>query len=345
MRSPHRRQSEARLAEGRTEAAPGAAVLADKSGPPAGGSIGGYLLGRVRQAVVVVFGALIISFLLVTVGGDAARAQAGNVLPAEQLEALRRELGYDKPILTRLGDYLAGAVQGDFGTSYRFRAPAAEVVLDALPYTLLLVGAALAVALIISIPLALYAVLRRDTPDDRLVRGFFITIQGMPDFWLGTLFILIFSIQLGLLPSIGFGSASSLVLPTMTLAIPLIPAFFRFLRSQLLDVMEQDFVLVLRTKGLNRREILLHHGVRNALPAFVTYLALHIGWLIGGTAVVEFIFSWPGIGSVLLTSVPVRDLQVVQAVVVVVAVCFVLLNLLADLAVLALDPRVRTERL
>ena len=291
-------------------------------------------------------GALVISFLLVSVGGDPARAQAGtSILPAEQLEALRQELGYDEPILTRLGEYLARAVQGDFGTSYRYRAPAADVVLEALPNTLLLVGASLLAALAISVPLALYAVLRRDTVDDRLVRGFFITIQGMPDFWLGTLFVLVFAVQLGMLPSIGFGSASALILPAATLAIPLIPAFFRFLRSQLLDVMEQDFVVVLRTKGLSRRQILVRHGLRNALPAFVTYLALHVGMLIGGTVVVEAIFSWPGLGSVLLTAVSVRDLQLVQAVVVVVAVCFVVLNLIADMLVLAIDPRVRAGRL
>jgi peptide/nickel transport system permease protein len=294
----------------------------------------------------VLAGALVISFLLVSVGGDPARAQAGtSILPSAQLEALRQELGYDKPILPRLGDYLARAVQGDFGTSYRYRAPAADVVLEALPNTLLLVGASLLAALAISVPLALYAVLRRDTVDDRLVRGFFITIQGMPDFWLGTVFVLVFAVQLGMLPSIGFGSASALILPSATLAIPLIPAFFRFLRSQLLDVMEQDFVVVLRTKGLSRRQILVRHGLRNALPAFVTYLALHVGLLIGGTVVVEAIFSWPGLGSVLLTAVSVRDLQLVQAVVVVVAVCFVVLNLIADMFVLAIDPRVRAGRL
>jgi ABC-type dipeptide/oligopeptide/nickel transport system permease component len=237
------------------------------------------------------------------------------------------------------------AVRGDFGQSYRLGAPALDEVMAALPYTLLLVGGALILALILAVAYSLYAALHRDTALDLFLRGALVVMLGLPEFWLGLMLILVFSVNLHLTPAVGYAGWSSTILPIVSLGLPLAPSFARLLRSELLDVLDSDFVVVLRAKGLSDRAVVLRHGLLNAMPAFITFAALQVGYLVGGTLVVEAVFAWPGIGSLMLSAVTGRDIAVVQACVIVLATSYVILNLIADMVVLLIDPRVRLGRI
>lgn len=301
-------------------------------------------LGRLAQGVVVLLGALLVCFALSAATGDPADALSVGQIGAdsEQIEALRDHLGYGDPFLARLGDFFASALRADFGSSYRTGDDALATVLQALPNTLVLVGCALALSLSLAVALALTSVLHRNRAPDRAIRGGLALAQGVPDFWLAVMLVLVFSVTLGWLPSIGFDGPRSLVLPTLALAIPVLPTFVRLMRGSLLDVMKLDFVTSVRAKGLSERDVVLRHGVRNALPPLITFTALQIGWLVGGTIIVESIFAWPGIGNLAVEAVKARDVGVVQAVVAVTALSYVLLNLAADLLVAVADPRIRT---
>ena len=193
----------------------------------------------------------------------------------------------------------------------------------------------------VAIPVSILSVLRRESLADRTLRRGLALAQGVPEFWLALLLVLLFSVTLGWLPSIGASGLDSYVLPVLALSIPLMSTIVRIVRSHLLDVLGMDFVTALRAKGLTTREIVYRHALRNALAPFITFLALQLGWLVGGTILVENVFSWPGLGSLMVSATQVRDLTVIEASVVLVATAYVVLNLLADLAVAAIDPRVR----
>lgn len=304
----------------------------------------GYVASRLTQGVIVIFGAAVVSFGLVHITGDPATVLAGGQMPAEQVRLLSHQLGYDRPLLVQFGDYLWHLVRGDLGESFRFHQSAAALVLEALPRTLLLVVGAIALATAVALPVSIFSVLKREAALDRLIRRSLIVGQGIPEFWLGLVLILIFAARLNWLPSLGFTDWKAAILPIVTLALPLSAILTRLLRIQLLDIMRLDFVITLRAKGLTESEILFHHVLLNALIPFVTFLALQIGWLVGGTLVVEAVFTWPGLGVLALSSVKTRDLQVLQAIVILVALVYVVANLVADLIVLRIDPRIRVGR-
>jgi peptide/nickel transport system permease protein len=300
-----------------------------------------YASIRLLQGLFVVFGAVTISFILVHLTGDPAAVIAGGQLSLDQVRVLSHQLGYDRPLLVQYLSYLAGLVHGDLGSSIRYQTPALDIVAAALPNTLVLVACSIGSACAIAIPTALFSVLHRESLFDRALRRFLIVLQGIPEYWAAMMLVLVFAVGLRWLPSFGFGGPSSLILPTIALATPMISSFVRLLRATLLDVMGSDFVLSIRSKGISDTEIVLRHGFRNVLPAFLTLLALYIGWLVGGTLIIETIFVWPGVGTVLVNAVKVRDLPVIQAVVIIIAITVVILNLVVDLLILAIDPRVR----
>lgn len=299
------------------------------------------IAGRLLQGVFVVFGAATISFVLTSASGNAIDARYANLDAATRAE-LMHQYGYDKPLLERYVDYLGRLPHGDFGPSSGAGSSPLARVLDALPYTLILVACALVVATTIAVVVASYGVIHRGGRLDGFLRRLFILLQGLPEFFIGLVLVLVFAVQLGWLPSFGASSPSSYVLPVIALACPLISSLTRLTRSQLLDVLGRDFVTALRAKGLTEREIVLRHGLPNAAPPLITYMALQIGWVLGGTIIIEVVFGIPGIGSLAVASANVKDVATVQAVVVVVAVGYVVLNLLSDLAVYAIDPRVRS---
>jgi peptide/nickel transport system permease protein len=273
--------------------------------------------------------------------GDPAAVIAAGQLSSDQVAILSHQLGYDRPLLVQYATYVGGLFVGDFGLSIRYQTSALGIVIEALPNTLLLVACSIGVTIAIAIPTSIYSVLHRDSLFDRALRRALIMLQGIPEYWAAMMLVLVFAVGLRWLPSIGFKDPRALILPTVALAAPMISSFVRLVRATLLDVMGSDFVLAVRSKGISDREIVVRHGLRNVLPAFLTLLVLYIGWLIGGTLIIETIFVWPGVGTVLTNAVKVRDLPVIQAVVIVIAIAVVLLNLIVDLLILAIDPRVR----
>jgi peptide/nickel transport system permease protein len=302
-----------------------------------------YVAIRIGQGLLVVLGAVAISFVLVNVSGDPVGVLGGQLLGPEEKQRLVHLYGYDRPLFEQFTDYMGSVVQGDFGTSFRQPVGALALVVEALPPTIYLVLGSLLVTIVVAVPVSLLSVLRRGSLLDRGARNSLIVLQGLPSFWLGIVLVLIFSVQLRWLPSVGNSGWTSYILPIAALSLPLMSTVVRLLRSQLLDIMGMEFVTALRAKGLSERDIVLRHALHNAMPPLVTFMALQIGWLFGGTIIVEAVFGWPGIGTLAITATNNSDLTVIQALVVVVAVVYVLLNLVADLLVLAIDPRLRTQ--
>lgn len=299
-----------------------------------------HIAGRLGAGLLVLYGAVTVSFLLVHATGNPATVLAGGSLPAAQVHALSKQLGYDRPLIAQYGSYIAGVVQGHFGLSFRYDTPAINSVTAALPNTLVLIGISLSAALILSMAIAISSVLSRKGWADRVWRPVVLVLQGIPDFWIALLLVLVLAVHWHLLPSLGFSGPSTLIMPCAALTVPMLASFTRLLRASLLDFTNSDVAFALRARGLTRREIVLGHSLRNAMATFVSFVALQAGWLIGGTVIVETIFAWPGIGSLLISAVLARDLTVIQAVVVVIAVAFIVLNLIADLVVVWLDPRI-----
>lgn len=300
-----------------------------------------YVVGRIAQGVLVVIGAVAVSVVLANLAGNPSDVLGSGLLSPEQRHEIAAQLGYDAPFVERFLSYMGGALHGDLGVSYRTNESAAGIVLTALPYTAALVAGALALSIAVAVPLAIMSVLRRESRLDRFSRRTLMFLGALPDFWVALVLVLIFAVSLNALPSSGAESAASFVLPTIAIALPTIPTFVRLLRGSLLDIARSDFYDALRGKGLSEREIVIRHGLRNASAPFVTLVGLQLGWLLGGTLLVEVVFAWPGIGFTLMDAVSARDIAVIQATVVLTAAGYVVANLIADLVVVYADPRIR----
>ena len=296
------------------------------------------------QGLFVVFGAVTISFILVNMIGDPASVLAGGQLSRRPGRLPSHQLGYDRPVVDRYLDYIGGLATGDLGNSIRYQSPVLALVMTALPSTLLLVCGAILLACGVAIPVAVYSVLRRDSLTDRTTRRGLVVLQAIPEFWLALMLAMVFAVGLRWLPSMGFTTPLALILPIVVIALPLISSLVRLLRATLLDTMDSDFVLAVRAKGIPDRDIVLRHGLANTMSPFLTLVTLHLGWLIGGTLIIETIFVWPGVGTLLVNAVKVRDLPVIQGIVVLIAISTVVLNLMVDLIIMAIDPRIRLGR-
>jgi ABC-type dipeptide/oligopeptide/nickel transport system permease component len=300
-----------------------------------------YVIARLGQSLFVLAGAVVISFVLVNLAGDPSNVILGPNATEAQRAIYRAQHGFDAPLLERLATYVAHAARGDLGTSYRSGDSALGLVLHALPNTLLLVLCAITLAAALAVPVAIYSVLHRESVSDRMLRRVLLLLGSLPEFWVALVLVLVFSVNLAVLPIAGFDSAQALILPSVSIALPLLPALVRLIRGALLDVAASDFVVGLRAKGFSDRHIMWHQGLKNAAVPSVTWVAYQLGQLIGGTLIIEIVFSWPGLGFLLNDAVRTRDVAVIQAIVIVVAAFYVTLNLLADLLVLLIDPRVR----
>jgi peptide/nickel transport system permease protein len=301
-----------------------------------------YLIARLAQGALVVLGAVTISFLLVNAVGNPVDALgAGAELSPSARRALIQQYGFDEPLPARFVEYLSELLRGDFGQSFRSEDSALDMVMRALPNTVLLILAAVTLAWLVAAPVALYSVLHPQSRVDRVVRNVLVVAQGIPDFWLALLLVIVFAVNLAWFPAIADGTLSSLVLPTVAIAVPLMSTFVRLFRGQMLEVMSSDFVIAMSARGLPMRKIVRSHVVPNSLAPLITFMALQLGWLLGGTLIVETVFGWPGIGNLAITATNAQDLPVIEAVIVVTATAYVLCNLAADLVVAVLDPRIR----
>ncbi len=301
-----------------------------------------YIARRLLQCVGVIFGVSLIVFALVRViPGDPARIMLPEGAPEEQVRALRHILGLDRPLPMQYALFLGQAARGDLGRSLFYGQPTTAVILDHLPATLELAGAALALSLLMAVPLGILSAVRRDTPWDFAAMGIALAGQSLPSFWLGLMLILVFAVYLGLLPASGTGGLSHLVLPAVTLGAYLTSLVTRLVRSGMLDVLEQDYVRTARAKGLAELAVVLRHALRNTLIPLITVVGLQLGTLLGGAVVTETVFAWPGVGTVVFTAINARDYPLIEAAVLLLSVLFVFINLAVDLLYAALDPRIR----
>ena len=301
------------------------------------------LAGTVLRCALTLLLAVTFVFVVLRLSGDPARIMLPDDTPLPVIEAYRARWGLDKPLLEQFIYYIRGLLRGDFGFSFRDNRDALTVVLDHVPPTLLLGGTALALMLLIGIPCGIFAALRRGTAADRLTMAFTIFGHSMPNFFLGILLIILFSLTLQVLPSAGNGSWTHLVMPALTLGTAGAGAVARFTRSSMLEVLRQPYMRTARAKGVPGWRRIAWHALPNAAIPIVTIIGLRVGALIGGAVVTEQVFGWPGVGLLLVNSVSQRDLAVVQTIVLMVAFTMVLVNLLIDLLYGWIDPRIRTR--
>jgi ABC-type dipeptide/oligopeptide/nickel transport system permease component len=302
-----------------------------------------YLVRKVFHTLFVALGVVTLVFVALRMSGDPAATMLPGDATVDELAALRRTLGLDRPLHRQYVAFLGGAVRGDFGESFRHQQPAFGLVLERLPATLELAFAALLLAVVVALPLGILAAVYRGRAADVLAMGFAVVGQATPYFWMGIMLILVVSVELGWLPTSGRGGWQHLVLPAVTLGTHFAASLARLTRTSLLEVLGQNFVTTARAKGLAERGVILRHALKNAAVPVVTLIGLQFGTLLGGAVVTETIFAWPGVGRLAVQSIFVRDYPVVQAGVLVLALSFVALNLLVDLLYGALDPRIRNE--
>ncbi|MFA5595710.1 MAG: ABC transporter permease [Trueperaceae bacterium] len=300
-----------------------------------------YLLRRLWQFAIVILGVSAVTFAITNMTGNPAALLLPPDASAAQVEALTKRLGLDAPLHVQYWRFLSNAVQGDFGNSLRQGRPAMEVVLERAPATALLGLTALALSVLVALPVGTFSAIKRGTPFDTTATALVLMGQSLPSFWLGLMIILVFGVTLRWLPISGTGSLLHLVGPALTLSFFPTARNVRLLRSSVIETMTQDYVRTARAKGLPEHKVIRKHVLRNALIPFVTVVALQIGFLLGGAVIVETIFAWPGIGRLMIQAVQGRDFPVIQAGVILIATTFMVVNLLTDLLYGALNPRIR----
>jgi len=300
-----------------------------------------FILRRLLLVPLVLLGVVTIVFFALRVSGDPVALFVTDETPAERVAEIRRELGFDAPVLIQYGQFLMRVVQLDLGNSLVYGAPVVEVVLERLPATLLLAVAALLVTPLIAVPIGVLAALKRNSVWDQGIMTIALIGQSMPVFWTGIVLMILFAVVLGWLPTSGSGSWRHVVLPAATLGIYNTARVARLVRSAMLEVLSQDYVRTARAKGLGEFLVVMRHAFRNAAITVITILGLTVATLMGGAVVTETVFSWPGIGSTLVRGIGVRDYPLVQGTVLAIAVIVTLLNLLIDLLYALANPRVR----
>jgi peptide/nickel transport system permease protein len=300
-----------------------------------------YVTSSLLHAVAVALGVSALSFLFTHLSGDPVMLMLPPDATHQQLEEFRQRMGFNAPLPLQYLRFLSGAVHGDFGTSLRHQQPSMRLVLERLPATMELALAGMGLALVVAVPFGILSACRRGSGLDYLGMGGSLLGLSMPNFWVGILGILIFSVKLHLLPTAGRGTWAQLVLPAVALGSYLMALIARLTRSGMLEVLGQDYVRTARAKGLAELIIIWRHALANALIPLVTVIGLQMGELLGGTVVIETVFAWPGVGRLIIQAVFQRDYPLVQAAVFVLAMTFVGANLAVDLAYRYLDPRIR----
>ncbi|MBU8831303.1 ABC transporter permease [Mycolicibacterium goodii] len=309
---------------------------------------------RLLSTLLVLFGVSLIVFLLLQlVPGDPAVTILGSGATAEAVAALRSEFGLDRALPIQFFDYLGGLVRGDLGRSLTVNAPVTDIMLPRFANTIILTGAALLLCIVVAVPLGVIAAHKQYSIFDRVSMIVSLAGASVPVYWFGLLLIGAFAVTLGWLPTSGMYNPrfpggltdllAHLVLPAIAAALVPLAVIARMTRSVMIDILQQDYIRTLRASGLSTNSVLWRHALRNALPPIVNIIGLQVGYLLGGVVFVEVVFGWPGLGQQLYTSITQRDIPVVQAGVLFIALAFVIINLLADGAVGLLDPRTRRK--
>jgi ABC-type dipeptide/oligopeptide/nickel transport system permease component len=302
-----------------------------------------FLVYQLIQLVVVCVGISIITFLLLHLKGDPVVLLLPLDAGKEEMASFRRLMGFDQPLYVQYLRFLGGAVRGDFGDSLYMKKSAFALVMERMPATLLLTFAGLIVSLLIAIPLGIVSAIKRYSILDNLCMLLAVGGQAMPIFWLGIMLIIVFSVKFRWLPASGFGTWSHLLLPATTLGFFLAPLIMRLVRSGMLEVLSQDYIRTARAKGVAENQVMLKHALRNAAIPVITIIGLQFGQLLGGAIVTETVYAWPGVATFTVTAIRNSDFPVVQAAVFLLALCIVVVNLIVDVLVGVIDPRIRLE--
>jgi len=300
------------------------------------------MIKRFIGIIPVVFGVLLLTFLLIhLVPGDPVEVMLGESASSADRDVLRQELGLNQPVYVQFGHYLGNLLHGDFGQSIHTKTPISELIKTRYPATLSLAFFALLIGLSIGLPLGIFAALKAGHWQDLVITLISVRLSAMPAFWLGPMLMLIFAVWLGWLPVSGMDQPTSIILPACTLGFGLSAIITRMTRTSLLEVLNEDFIRTARAKGLAESTVILRHALRAALLPIITIVGLQMGSLLAGAVITETIFSWDGIGRLLVESIEKRDYPVTQACVLVVALSYVLVNLFTDIVYRLADPRVR----
>jgi peptide/nickel transport system permease protein len=305
-----------------------------------------FLLTRSFRTLLTLFGVVLLTFVLGRVTGDPVAMMLPQTATLEDYERIRTSLGLNEPLPAQFVIYIANVLQGDFGTSIVLRRPALEVVVERIPLTLQLGIPALVISTVMGIPLGVIVARRRDSALDRFVMSFTLAGQALPPFFIGILLILLFGVTLRWTPTFGSDTPAHLILPTLTLLIYPLAIIVRLTRSSMLEVLNTGYIRTARAKGLSERDVVYRHALRNALIPVITVIGLQVATIISGSAIVETVFAWPGIGQLAVASIGGRDYPIIQTIVLISAAAFCIVNMVIDLLYFWIDPRIegRTAR-
>jgi peptide/nickel transport system permease protein len=304
--------------------------------------VGKYILKRLGYSVFVVIGVSIIIFMLLKLApGDPARLMLPENASAEQVQAMHVQLGLDKPLYVQYLTYMNHVIHGDLGMSLFFIKPNAQLIMERFPATLQLAFTSILLSLIIAIPLGVLAGVKKGKLADFLAMLFALIGQSFSPVWLGILLILVFAVKLRWLPAVGYGSIYSLIMPSVTLGMGLASLATRMVRSGMIDVLAEDYITATYARGISPGKVIFKYAFRNAMLPTITIVGMEVGMLLGGSVVIERIFGWPGIGSLTIQAIGMRDFPLVQSILLVVSTLFVLINLLVDIIYTFVDPRMK----
>jgi ABC-type dipeptide/oligopeptide/nickel transport system permease component len=301
-----------------------------------------FIFRRLLLAGLVCVTVLVVSFTLTRLSGDLAASIGGPNASAADIAIIRKNYGLDRPLVVQFFDWAGHAAEGDLGRSFLYHVPVSELIRDRLPVTLILGMVGLSIALLVGLPLGILAAVREGTAVDRGIMLVALLGQAMPGFWFGLIMIILLGLELQWLPISGVESWQGYIMPGIVLAFSAIPALMRLTRSGMIDALAADYIRTARAKGLSRSTIILKHALRNAAMPVVSIAAVQLGFMLGGSVVIESVFALPGIGYLAWESIIKNDFPVVQAVVLFLAVIYIGLTLLADMMNALLDPRLRT---
>lgn len=300
-----------------------------------------YFLVKIGQSILLLLGVLLVVFMMVRITGDPASLMLSREATPEQVEAFREKMGFNRPILVQFFDFASKAIVGNFGNSLHFRTPALPLVLERLPATVQLASIGLLFAIVVGIPLGLVGGFNPGGIVDSIGRGLALLGQSIPNFWLALILILFFAVRLGWFPTFGRDELKSVILPAFVLGLPTLGQLVRLTRSAVLEIRGEDFIRTAHSKGLEPRTIYVKHVFRNVAIPLVSVTGVQFGYMLGGSIIIETVFSWPGMGQLLQQAIGWRDYPLIQAVAMFTSVVVLVLNLLTDVAYAAIDPRIR----
>jgi ABC-type dipeptide/oligopeptide/nickel transport system permease component len=301
-----------------------------------------FVARRLARIVPIALGVItVIFFIFKAVPGDEATLMAGATASQADIELLRERLGLNRPVAEQYASHIAGIFRGDFGYSSTFRGNPLPHILERVPATLALMASAILTMILVGLPAGIVAAVKHNHWPDYALSFTVVTLLAVPNFWLGLMLIIVLSVQFGWLPAFGFTGWASLVMPTLALAARLIALVARMTRGVMIEELRKDYVRTARAKGLDRRLVVVRHVLRNALIPAVTVIGLQIGYLLGGSVVVERIFAWPGIGDLMINAIGARDYTLVQAITVMFVAGFLLVNLAVEVLYFYINPRLR----